>query len=418
MKQMKKGICLLLGLIMGISCMACAAKQEESPTKDTDSIQNDAVSVSSQSTVGDHDQDIVVALQYDMGTFDTNARWANEDFPIYFLIYDRLYEYDEDTAPVPHLAKEEIIISDHEIQYQIQQGAKFSDGTEIKAVDVAASIMYAVESGIGGEQYEPIETVDIIDDYTISVKTKSFFPQLKIALSDPLCSILPASFPYIRHCTYAPELPMAPLLEEKMRKYGITGAIGHTCAGVTDIERAVAYGARIATHMFDASGCDRSFEDAAKLTQHPQNCSANIMLAIPGLYYELICDSDGMHATKYSVCEVLRAGGEDHLILVSDTFVETAEQKEERDVNFDAAGCLSGSRLCLSMAVRNFIRFTGADIRVAFKCASTNSAKAMGLFDCVGSIDAGKMANLVLVDSDFHIKRVFFKGQEVQEVRD
>lgn len=194
MKQMKKGICLLLGLIMGISCMACAAKQEESPTKDTDSIQNDAVSVSSQSTVGDHDQDIVVALQYDMGTFDTNARWANEDFPIYFLIYDRLYEYDEDTAPVPHLAKEEIIISDHEIQYQIQQGAKFSDGTEIKAVDVAASIMYAVESGIGGEQYEPIETVDIIDDYTISVKTKSFFPQLKIALSDPLCSILPASF--------------------------------------------------------------------------------------------------------------------------------------------------------------------------------------------------------------------------------
>lgn len=237
--------------------------------------------------------------------------------------------------------------------------------------------------------------------------------------SDEICEkLFSVSFPYIRHCTYAPELPMAPLLEEKMRKYGITGAIGHTCAGVTDIERAVAYGARIATHMFDASGCDRSFEDAAKLTQHPQNCSANIMLAIPGLYYELICDSDGMHATKYSVCEVLRAGGEDHLILVSDTFVETAEQKEERDVNFDAAGCLSGSRLCLSMAVRNFIRFTGADIRVAFKCASTNSAKAMGLFDCVGSIDAGKMANLVLVDSDFHIKRVFFKGQEVQEVRD
>lgn len=185
---MKKGICLLLALIMAISLMACGAKTEDAqdPTA--------PAAAATAEGVGDHDQDIVVALQYDMGTFDTNARWANEDFPIYFLIYDRLFEYDENTAAVPHLAEEEIIVSDTETQYKIHQGAKFSDGTEIKAADVAASIMYAVESGVGGEQYYPIQSVDVVDDYTISVKTDSAYPQLKLALADPLTSILPASF--------------------------------------------------------------------------------------------------------------------------------------------------------------------------------------------------------------------------------
>lgn len=236
---------------------------------------------------------------------------------------------------------------------------------------------------------------------------------------DDVCEKLFAmASPYVRHCTYAPELPTAPRLEEKMRKYGITGAIGHTNAGPADVERAVAYGARIATHLYDASGCDRSFEDAAKLTQHPQNCTANILLGIPGMYYELICDSAQMHTTKYSVCEALRAGGEDYIVLISDAFVETAEQKEENEVNFDVTGCLSGSRLCLPEAIRNFIKFTGVDMKAAFKCAATNSAKALGLFDTVGSIDAGKLANVVLVDPSFHVKKVFFKGQEVTEIRD
>ena len=171
MKLFRTSLCLLLALIMTFGVMTCSA----------------------QTTVGDHDQDIVIALQYDMGTFDTNARWANEDFPIFFLIYDRLYEYDENTAAIPHLAEEEIFVSETEVQYKIHQGAKFSDGTEVKAADVAASIMYCVETGLAGEQYDPILAVDVIDDYTISVKLAHAYPQLSLALADPLCSIVPAS---------------------------------------------------------------------------------------------------------------------------------------------------------------------------------------------------------------------------------
>ena len=221
-----------------------------------------------------------------------------------------------------------------------------------------------------------------------------------------------------KHCTYAPELPDAKKIEEKLCKYGIKGAIGHCGAGPEDIERAVANGARICTHLYDATGHFESIEAAAKLTQHPQDCTSDILLAIPDLYYELICDSQAMHVTKYSVIRTLRTAGEDHVVLISDATVRPAYRPDQPiDININEVGILSGSRLTISLAVKNFIKFTGCDHRVAFKAASTNSAKAMGLFDKVGSIDAGKLANLVFVDDDFTVQRIFFKGKELEEVR-
>lgn len=235
--------------------------------------------------------------------------------------------------------------------------------------------------------------------------------------SDEICEkIFSEVAPVACHCTYAPELPDAPAIEEKLRKYGITGAIGHSCAGPEDIERAVAGGARIATHLYDATGHYIGLEAAAKMTQHPQDCTSDILLAIPGLYYELICDSHGAHATKYSVCRAYRTAGENHIILISDATVHE-QAGGVADINFNAKGQLSGSRLCVAMAAKNFRRFTGADVRVTFKCASTNSAKAMGLYREIGSIDAGKLANLVFVDDDFTVRSIIFKGSILPDVR-
>ena len=68
-------------------------------------------------------------------------------------------------------------------------------------------------------------------------------------------------------------------------------------------------------------------------------------------------------------------------------------------------------------AAVNFKRVTGADIRVLFKCASTNAAKALGMYNRIGSIHAGKTANLVLVDEAFDVKAVYFRGEAVADVR-
>ena len=83
------------------------------------------------------------------------------------------------------------------------------------------------------------------------------------------------------------------------------------------------------------------------------------------------------------------------------------------DLNFDENGGLSGSRLVLAGACANFIRYAGGDIRTAFKCASTNPAKALGFEEKVGSILPGRDANIIFVNDAFEVQKVIFRGEEI-----
>lgn len=241
------------------------------------------------------------------------------------------------------------------------------------------------------------------------------------------CRLLELGGKNVIHCTYAPEMPGADLLEKRLSEYGVRGDIGHSDAGPADIERAVAAGARICTHLYDAMGNHLGVEKAAAMTCDPQECTSTILLGTPGLYYELICDSLCAHVRPYNIRMALRAGGEDHIVLVTDSTAhveswEVAKQLPEPyasadDLNFNLALELSGSRLTMNRACVNFRQHTGADLRVTFKCAATNAAKVLGLFDRVGSIDAGKEANVLLVDEDFSIHAIYFRGEAVKDIR-
>ena len=224
----------------------------------------------------------------------------------------------------------------------------------------------------------------------------------------------------VLHCTYAPEIPGAEKLEAVMQKYGVVGDIGHTNASPDDVYRAVKNGAKIVTHLFDAMGCYR--DNPTAVTGDPQDCVSDIVLSIPDLYYELICDSRCLHVTAVSQRQALKNAGEDHIILISDCVASTnaanpldfppEDDRSATDLNF-VNNELSGSRLTLSVCAKNFKKTTGADIRVVFKCAATNPAKAIGIYDKVGSITAGKDANFVFVDEDFNVKEIYFKGEKV-----
>lgn len=244
--------------------------------------------------------------------------------------------------------------------------------------------------------------------------------------SDEVCDmIFTAAKGNVLQCTYAPEMPWAERVEAMFQKYGILPAIGHTCADPDSIYRAVEKGAKIVTHLFDAMGNYR--ENPAETTGDPQDCVSDIVLSIPDLYYELICDSRCVHVTAVSQRQTLRAAGEDYIILISDctgraSVLNRSEFPPEdirsaEDLNFNLSGQLSGSSLTTAMSAQNFKRTTGADIRVVFKCASTNSAKALGIYDSVGSIENGKDANIIFVDEDFNVKEVYFLGEKVEDVR-
>ncbi len=229
----------------------------------------------------------------------------------------------------------------------------------------------------------------------------------------------------VLHCTYAPEMPHAKAMESVLARYGVVADIGHTNSDPENIYRAVRNGAKIVTHLFDAMGNCR--ENPAEVTGDPQDCVSDIVMSIPDLYYELICDSRCIHVTAVSQRQALKNAGEDHIILISDCSGRASvlnyndfpqeDQRSARDLNFNLQGQLAGSRLTLAMCAANFKKVTGVDMRVLFKCASTNSAKVLGLYGRVGSIDAGKDANIIFVDEDFMVKEVYFRGDRVAEIR-
>ncbi|MDO4938685.1 MAG: amidohydrolase family protein [Lachnospiraceae bacterium] len=232
---------------------------------------------------------------------------------------------------------------------------------------------------------------------------------------------------HVLHCTYAPEMPYAENVEDIINRYGAVMDIGHTMADPASIYRSASKGLKIVTHLFDATGNYKGIH-ASDMTGDPQDGVSYVVLGIPDMYYEIISDVRGIHVTQSSQRLALRCAGEDHIILVSDcTYHRRADEDPEeypendlrscRDINIGKTGNLFGSRLTVADCAANFMKATGADIRIAFKCASTNSAVALGLDEQVGSIAPGKKANLVFTDDAFRVKNVIFEGKPVGDVR-
>ena len=71
---------------------------------------------------------------------------------------------------------------------------------------------------------------------------------------------------------------------------------------------------------------------------------------------------------------------------------------------------MGGSRLTLDMACRNIMTHTNCGITQAFLMASRNPARAVGMDDEIGTIEAGKRADLVFVDDMFHVQKVMLAG--------
>jgi len=232
----------------------------------------------------------------------------------------------------------------------------------------------------------------------------------------------------ILHLTYAPEMPGAKIIESLLKEYGIIPDIGHTRSDPENIYRAVKAGARIVTHMYDAmgnyKGCDKN---AFAMTDDPQESVSDILLSLPGLYYELICDSFCAHVSAVSIRQTYRTAGEDFVVCISDSVgyprccdprdYPPSDPRSAVDLNWTANGELCGSMMTVSMSVKNFMKHTDCGIRVAFKAGSTNSAKALGLYEQFGSIHAGKKANIIFVDDSFTVKNIIFHGSLLPEVR-
>ena len=136
----------------------------------------------------------------------------------------------------------------------------------------------------------------------------------------------------------------------------------------------------------------------------------------PELYTELISDSAAIHVHPDMQQLILHTKGVHRVILVTDSTTEEGVPSKEygadvADLNFDHNGDLAGSKMTMDQACRNIMTHTNCGIAQAFLMASTNPAMAVGLYGDRGSIECGKVADLVLVDDRFNVKNVILGGK-------
>jgi len=73
---------------------------------------------------------------------------------------------------------------------------------------------------------------------------------------------------------------------------------------------------------------------------------------------------------------------------------------------------------CGDLLKKNLMKGQSGDSTFTEGFVTASVLFCVGAMAIIGSIEAGRFANIVMVDPDFHVRRIFFKGNEITEVRD
>ena len=80
-----------------------------------------------------------------------------------------------------------------------------------------------------------------------------------------------------------------------------------------------------------------------------------------------------------------------------------------------ADGTIAGSVLKLNCAVKNVLSYTMLPVNEVFHMASLNPATAIGCEGRIGSLEAGKDADIIIADENINIIRTIKKGKTIYE---
>ena len=211
--------------------------------------------------------------------------------------------------------------------------------------------------------------------------------------------------------TVAPERPdLLPFLEyARQVNPDAVIAVGHSQATPMEIRKLGKYRPTLMTHTMNATGRLPVY-GGTRAYGPDEYCFKE-----PDMYAELISDSCGIHVHPEMQQLLLHTKGIHRVVLVTDSTVHNnptpPQYAHVTDLNFDHNGGIAGSKMTMDQACRNIMTNTNCGIAQAFVMASLNPAKAIGMDDRIGSIEAGKLADLVFVDDRFNVRKVMLEGE-------
>lgn len=217
----------------------------------------------------------------------------------------------------------------------------------------------------------------------------------------------------VKLITIAPETEGA---EEFIRELSskVHISVGHTCSDYDTAFKAFELGADHVTHFFNAMP---AFTHRAPGVFGAAFDQKHVMP-------EMICD--GVHINPSAVRVVFSLFGKERMIMISDSMMATG--MEDGDYSLGGLpvkvcgnlatlkdGTIAGSATNLMDCVRTVVRKMDIPFETAVRCASYNPAKAIGVDDVCGSIEAGKYGDCVILSKDDLATRKVILGGKVVE---
>ncbi|CCJ97347.1 N-acetylglucosamine-6-phosphate deacetylase [Cronobacter malonaticus] len=214
----------------------------------------------------------------------------------------------------------------------------------------------------------------------------------------------------ITKITLAPER-VAPEVIEKLTAAGIVVSAGHSNATLKEAKKGFRAGIRFATHLFNAMPYITGREPGL----------TGAIFDEPDVWCGII--ADGLHVDFANVRLAKKVKG-DKLCLVTDATAPAGANIDEfifagktiyyrNGLCVDENGTLSGSALTMIEGVRNLVEHVNIALDEALRMATLYPARAMGVAHRLGSIEAGKVANLTAFTRDYKIIKTIVNGNEV-----
>ncbi|HJV14022.1 MAG TPA: N-acetylglucosamine-6-phosphate deacetylase, partial [Propionibacteriaceae bacterium] len=226
--------------------------------------------------------------------------------------------------------------------------------------------------------------------------------------------LLDAADGTLRQVTMAPELPHFTESARILRQAGVVIAVGHTAATFEQTRAAIDAGATLLTHAFNGMPG----------VHHRAPGPVFAFVEDSGTWLEVINDSVHVRPEMIRMLCQIAPG---RVALVSDAMAATgAGDGRYRLGNLDVEvasgvariigkGSIAGSTITLAAAVARAVQDVGLRPLAAIEAATAIPAQVLEVADKFGRLEPGYVADAVLFDRDWQVRRVWIDGRPVGE---